>query len=488
MAKDDIDLESDGIEDNAEASLDDFFQPADKAGEASGEPSIDDFFAEPLPKPKGKTPSKTAPKQPPEAPISDDFDLDRSDEVPGVETDAKKAKGYKPPLPPAEEPAAPAAEPGEAAPPAEKKKGGAAKFIIMGLVVMVVLASGLVGGYYLVSKFFLSKKPTENLAQKDNLAPTQPKDKGTTGDKNATPPTDKGKTGEAQPPKTETDAGKKTETPKPETSGAKTEPPKTGADSGVKPETPKTEPGAKSEPPKTGADAGKKSDVAATGGDKKTETPKTEPGKSEPPKTGAEADKKSDGGKKETGKEAGDKKSVASVDTKNITPPATETPPEKKSGHQPVTSDGGPFSVQVGSYYLETSKKRPLALLSELGYTEYHFTPEYQRVRLYHVLVGHNLSGDEAQKIKTQLEGLGYAASLEGQGSVKAYSYGSSAIARTTQKKLLDAGFKDVHIKSETRDVNMDQLRVGKFSKARADRALRDLRQAGFKGAIIVRR
>jgi cell division septation protein DedD len=266
---------------------------------------------------------------------------------------------------------------------------------------------------------------------------------------------------------------------------------------------------AKSEAGKTGPGADKKDGTAKPGEDIKTETPKSDSGakpetariKSEPdvkPETAKGDAAKSDAGKtgtgggqktdKDAGKSEGPKSVVAEVDYKDLAPRATDTPSLKKSGHSAVISDGGPFSVQIGSYYLEASKKRPLDKLSELGYSDYHFTPEYRRLKLYHVIVGDELTPAEAQELKGRLEGMGYAAELYGRGSVKAYSYGSVAIARNTQKKLLAAGFKDARIKSETKEVALDQLRVGRFSKTRAQEALRDLRRQGFKEAVIVRR
>jgi cell division protein FtsN len=100
------------------------------------------------------------------------------------------------------------------------------------------------------------------------------------------------------------------------------------------------------------------------------------------------------------------------------------------------------------------------------------------------------MSREEAQQAKSKLENMGYYPELVDDGSgykVLVYSYGSSAVAKSTQQKLARAGLKPVEVKAENKQATLDQLRVGRYAtRAEAEKARQQLSRSGFKGAEIV--
>lgn len=178
-------------------------------------------------------------------------------------------------------------------------------------------------------------------------------------------------------------------------------------------------------------------------------------------------------------------------ENKPATPPPAPVEPKPEKKHEPVASTGGPYKVQVGSYMLEASKVEPESILKELGYNDFHYAPEQQTLKMYHVMVGKDLTREQANEMMGRIEKLGYAPEMvPGAGGyrVKAYSYGSYSIAKSTRSKISGAGLGPVTIESETSQVTLDQLRVGSYkTKTEADKALRDLKRSGFPNAIIVK-
>jgi len=169
--------------------------------------------------------------------------------------------------------------------------------------------------------------------------------------------------------------------------------------------------------------------------------------------------------------------------------PAGEPAP---SPSPPVKSTGGPYMVQVGAYMLEASKIEPERRLKELGYADFHYEPLRRTIKIYHVLVGENLTRDKALEIMNKLSGLGYKPQIQndsGGYKVLAYSYGSYSTAKSTRSKIQRAGLSPVMIKSETKSVTMDQLRVGGYkNRTEANKTLRHLKNSGFPGAIVVKK
>ncbi len=148
MPKDEFDLEDTNFN-GAETSLDDFFQPADKAAEkkpAKG-PSVDDFFApaggEPKPSAETMPVSKKGMK-----PAPDVFDDIKSDEPAGPEA---------PPVPLG----------GEGAEAAAPEKGFLARNWIIFVIAALVIVLGGSGGFLAVNYFL---KPKTTVAQ----APARP--------------------------------------------------------------------------------------------------------------------------------------------------------------------------------------------------------------------------------------------------------------------------------------------------------------------------
>lgn len=171
----------------------------------------------------------------------------------------------------------------------------------------------------------------------------------------------------------------------------------------------------------------------------------------------------------------------AQVPVKTAPPKYTPT-----STGEAVASSGGNYCVAVGAYMLAASKRDPEAQLSGMGYSNYHYVPFNRRLKIYHVYAGKNLDAQEASQIRDQLVGLGYAAEISGD-RVLVYSYGKSSIANATKSKVQQAGIRPVEVRSEVRDVTLDQLRVGGYSKSEAKKVLSQLRRAGFRDAILVR-
>ena len=162
MPKDEFDLEDTNFNDGAETSLDDFFQPADKAGDkkAAKARSVDDFFA-----PAGDVGAKPSTENLPvskkdmKAQAPDVFDDIKSDEPAGPET-------HPPPVPLGAED-----EGTEAAAAAEK--GFLARNWIIFLIVGLVIVLGGSGGFLAVNYFL---KPKTQLAQAPaKPAPAKPK-------------------------------------------------------------------------------------------------------------------------------------------------------------------------------------------------------------------------------------------------------------------------------------------------------------------------
>ncbi|MFO8056418.1 MAG: SPOR domain-containing protein [bacterium] len=211
-----------------------------------------------------------------------------------------------------------------------------------------------------------------------------------------------------------------------------------------------------------------------------------------------ESEKESEKEKKEP---AGGGKSPSS---KKAEPDSPSKKPEKKSaepkepekkvakaGHQPVKSTGGPYTVQVASYMMDASKKKPESKLKELGYNDYHYVKEHRRLWKHNVYAGEDLSRKKARQIVDKLEDMGYAPRMErhGQGyRVLVYSYGSKSVANSTRRKVARAGVQPVKVESEKKKADLDQLRVGHFSsRYKARKAQQDLRRNGFRSAYVVR-
>lgn len=177
-----------------------------------------------------------------------------------------------------------------------------------------------------------------------------------------------------------------------------------------------------------------------------------------------------------------------------IPPPEPEKKPEpakKPAPRKGVPSTGGDFTVQVGAYMMPASKREVEARLHELGYQDLRYVQQYRRVKVYHVLAGDNLSREQAEQMMGKLADMGYHPELRTDGPgyrVLVYSYGSNSIARQTRQKVERAGVKPVKIEQETRELALDQLRVGSYaSRSDANKALADLRRGGFKGAYVIK-
>lgn len=193
-----------------------------------------------------------------------------------------------------------------------------------------------------------------------------------------------------------------------------------------------------------------------------------------------------------TGKEKPKKAAPVAAKTTKKTKPAPK--PKKKSPRRSgaaVASTGGDYSVQVGSYMLEASKKGPENLMRQLGYSDHHYVPYSTTLKIYHVLAGKKLSREAAGNIIKQLKGMGYVPELwpESEGyKVLVYSYGSYSVAKSTRRNVTKAGISPVTIKTETKRVSLDQLRIGSYaSRLDAKKALGDLKRHGFKKAVIVK-
>ncbi len=387
MAEDEFDFDEGG----AEASLDDFFQPAEKKPDEES-PSIDEFFEPPSGQAAGP------------AEGGDQLPMDRD------QAQEERQAAPPPPVAPGE------TGPGEQAPEQEQPadEGGEEGFlarnwlwIVIGLVVVAV---GLGGTYFAMSILF---KP--DVAE--IVAADKPSDKKAAKKARERPAQEK----PAQPAASQEKPGEK--------AAAKTAPSKNSG----------AEKAAPTQPTKQAEDKQAESEELA--------------------KAAAETG---------TGKKSA---------TKNAKPA--------------VRSTGGPYKVQVGAYMLEASKKQPQERLQKLGYSDYHYVPMSRSLKVYHVLVGEDLEKGEADKIRTRLDSMGFKAEAlaEPDGyKVRAYSYGDYGTARRTREKIRKAGLSPVTIRSETKQVTLDQLRVGGYaSRSQARKAQRHLQRSGFKGAIIVK-
>lgn len=459
MPKDEFDLEDTAFSDGAEASLDDFFTPADQAAEKKvaapkkpGKgPSVDDFFSEP-----GAEDTKPSAETLP-------VDKKRLQEV-GAEAFSDMPSGE--PTGPESPPLLQEGEEG-AAPESAPSKGFLARNWIIFLVAGLVIVLGGSGGFLAVN-YFMKPKP--------ELAAAKPKEEPNKAKKPAMPVKKKPEAPEAAKPLVSESAPGQPTNPAP-TSETK---PNQAPAGEPKPAALKPEGKEAAKPEKTAAVAPVSETKTATGKPGAKETLK--PGEKTPslppvPET-----------KPATAKPMAEKPlKPAPTPAK----PAPELAMAEKPAVSAVPSTGGPYTVQVGSYMLEPSKKEPEDTLRRLGYTDYHYVPERRRLKIYHVFVGKNLARDQAQQVMSQLEDMGYSPEIVSDGAafkVKVYSYGNSQVASSTRGKLVKAGMKNVEIKSETMDVTLDQLRAGKFAtRTQAQKALNDIKRGGLKGAIIVK-
>ncbi len=494
---DDIDLGGDDSDsEDKEASLDDFFQPTDGASaEADEGPSIDDFFS----------PGGDEGQEPEAAQVAETQPMENLPMDPDQPMDELDADSFFDPEPAPSSAQAPMPEPitpgpAEAPPPmppegmepgfadeaqAPRQKGFLARnwfFMVIG--VLLVLAVG--AGAFLVVGYLNQEGDKDKVAmtaEKPKPKPVQTKPKPPV--KKPVPPTGSGMI--------ETDAGK-AKTP----DGAQAAKPETDAYKGKAPEADKTDLASKDGsitlPVKKNDSDGADKPAGAAAMDapgKKSpsdESKAKEPINKQPEKTA----------KKPEAKDAD--KTVASLSPPKKTEPAKKGEPVKidtaakkpkaPAGHKPVPSNRGDYAVQVGSYMLDSSKIEPEAKLDALGYSDRSYVPEYRRLKIFHVLVGKNLSGAQADEIMRKLEDMGYMPKIFDDPSgdrVLVYSYGSYSIAKKTMANVKKAGLGPVTIKSETKNVTLDQLRVGSFTKAQAQKALSDLKRNGFAGSIIVR-
>jgi cell division protein FtsN len=429
MADDEFDLEDPVSGDDTEADLDDFFQPTDASDGAEDKgTSVDDFFSAPDEGGGLDAATEKLPVDPARA-AADPVDLFGDAEPVGLQEAEPESRDSIKPL-------------DEGVAGGSEKSFFARNLILLIILALVVLLGG--SGGFLFYSLVLKKPGVKTVAAKDTKksgVKARPSGKKA-GDK--------------------TDASKK---------GDKTAAPaagkKTGGDKAIK--------AAKAD--KAG------SDKKAAKPDQKVDDKKADASKKTPDKkTKAKTDKKP----KTTKKKAGDATVAAAA-------PASAKKGEQAAGRKPVPSTGGPYTVQVGSYMLKASKSDPEKSLVRLGYSkDFRYVPDYRRVKIYHVIVGENLSRDEAMQIKSKIQDMNYAAPElmpEGTGyRVKVYSYGKMSVARSTKNKLAKSGIRNIQIKSETKEVTLDQLRVGSYATmADAKKAQRDLKRGGFKEAIIVK-
>jgi cell division protein FtsN len=419
MADDEFDLEDPVSGDDAEADLDDFFQPADASDGAEDKgTSVDDFFSEPDEGGGLDAATEKLPVDPAKA-ATDPVELFGDSEPVGLqEAEPESRDSIKPP------------DEGDAG---TSEKGFFARNLILLIILALVVLLGGSGGFLFYS-LVLKKSDTKTVAAKDSKksgVKARPSGNKAVKKSDASKKDDK----KAAPPAGEKTAGK------------------------------------------AGSDK-KSAKPAQKGGDSKADASKKTPDK----KTRAKTDKKSE----TTDKKAGGATVAAAA-------PASAKKVGQAKGRKPVPSTGGPYTVQVGAYMLKASKEDPEKSLARLGYSkDFRYVPDYRRVKIYHVIVGDNLSRDEAMKIKSKLQDMDYAAPElmpEGTGyRVKVYSYGKMSVARSTKNKLAKSGLGNIQIKAETKEVTLDQLRVGSYATmADAKKAQRDLKRGGFKEAIIVK-
>ncbi len=392
MADDDFTL--DGGSSGVEASLDDFFQPAE-APRTRPQPPVAGFEDAPIPK-----------------------------GAPMPEFTAAVAEA-PPPLPPEAE----AAE-------AEPKKFLSPMIL---LIIVIVLALGVLGagGYFAYNMFLAGPDET----QAANVKPPPPKlDKPVSVQPEK--PGEKPKPGE--PSKPDTGQAKDDKKPAPAPGGKEAAKPPQAA----KADKPGQEPAQKEKPAPAPEKQPEKTAKAAPPPAKKQPPPKPAPAKTAPEK-------------------------------------APETKPIKTA-----SLSTGPYTIQVGSYMMRESMTGPEKKLNQLGYTDYHYVDTKRTLTVYDVFVGGTMGQQQADKVKADLEALGYKPAIKNVGvdkyKVLAYSYGSRSVANRSKAKIDKAGIGKAEVKSERRNVTLHQLRVGHFPSAtKAKSSITDLKKAGFETILI---
>jgi hypothetical protein len=461
MVDDEFNLDDPGPASNAEASLDDFFQPTGEQPVSSSGPSIDDFFAPPPEPAKGGQPAKG--KEQDQLPI----EKSRIAEMEREEALASPSPAETPhPAEPDDEPAMEPAKPAQ-------DKGFLAKNLVYLAALLIVILLGAAA--YVSYILFLGSKQEVAVAPAPKPKPVKPQPQPAPAPGAYVAGAQAGSTGKELAVTTEEE-----ETPASGATIKEQKPGKPGTPAEPKPGPPKPAPETIKEKP-----APTPAPKPAPAVPAPALAPKPAPATAPAPKpVTAPAPKPAP---KPAPAAAGRVPAPAPIAAVRAPAPAPAPVRPAPVRTPAAPSTGGPYTVQVGSYLLATSKIQPEQQLRALGYDDFHYVPERRRIKVYHVLVGKNLTPAASNQVTARLKELGYMPEPV-TGAVKAYSYGNLATAQTTRQKILKAGLKPVEIKPETKDATLDQLRVGGYSsQAQAQRVRNELRRRGFKDAMVVK-
>jgi hypothetical protein len=155
----------------------------------------------------------------------------------------------------------------------------------------------------------------------------------------------------------------------------------------------------------------------------------------------------------------------------------------------PVGAPGKGWSCQVGAYMLRESIDEPLQAVKSLGYNSFYLVDKNQSLMVYHLYLKGQFDQAIANTRKASLEQIGFKPKLEAIGTqyrVKAYSYGSNAVATKSKNKIEQAKLGPAEIVSQRENVTLHQLRVGPYvTKSDALSVLQNLRAKGLNPVLV---
>jgi len=163
--------------------------------------------------------------------------------------------------------------------------------------------------------------------------------------------------------------------------------------------------------------------------------------------------------------------------------------PTANYANLPIGAPGKGWSCQVGAYMLRESIDDPLQEVRSLGYKSLYLVDKDQSLMVYHLYLRGQFDLAAANAKKASLEQIGFKPRLEPLGTqyrVKAYSYGSNAVAAKSKNKIEQAKLGPAEIIPKREKVTLHQLRVGPYvTKSDALSVLQNLRAKGLSPVLV---